>query len=97
MNLDQDQAVGFAQEWIEAWNRRDLTSVLAHYAEDFEMSSPLIVKITGEPSGTLAGKTQVEAYWRTALTMIPGLHFELVRVFVGAGSDPTPETGHNGM
>ena len=31
----------FAREWVEAWNDHDLDRVLAHYAEDFEMSCGL--------------------------------------------------------
>lgn len=37
----------FAADWLGAWNRRDLEGVLAHYSDNFEMSSPLIAKVTG--------------------------------------------------
>jgi mannose-6-phosphate isomerase-like protein (cupin superfamily) len=50
------------------------------------MTTPFIVKLMGEPSGTLKGKEQVGAYWRRALDRIPDLHFELVDVFAGVGS-----------
>lgn len=51
----------FSQEWLSAWNGHDLEAILSHYAEDFEMISPYIVAITGEPSGTLKGKRAVGA------------------------------------
>ena len=84
--MTQDEAQAWAQEWIDAWNAGDLDRVLAHYADDFEMSSPYIVTIAGELSGKLRGKDAVAAYWRAALVRRPDLHFELLRVFRGVDS-----------
>lgn len=73
----------FANEWISAWNALDLDRVLSHYSDDFEMTSPLIVK-AGEPSGVLKGKPKVEAYWRAALAHLPAdAKFELIAVTQG--------------
>jgi ketosteroid isomerase-like protein len=76
----------FAAEWIDAWNRHDLDAILAHYADDFEMRSPLIARFAGEPSGRLAGKAAVGAYWATALQRLPDLRFELLGLYCGADS-----------
>jgi hypothetical protein len=84
--ITTDRATRFAEEWIAAWNSRDLPRVLSHYDDDFEMASPRIVEIAGEPSGVLHGKTAVGAYWDKALTLNPHLHFELLGVFIGARS-----------
>jgi hypothetical protein len=84
--MNQAFAENFAADWIESWNAHDLDRVLLHYADDFEMSSPVIIQITGEPSGRLCGKASVGAYWSKALQLIPDLHFELVSVLVGVGS-----------
>lgn len=84
--LTRDAARAFAQEWIDAWNSHDLDRILSHYTDDFEMSSPLIVSIFGEPSGTLRGKAQVRAYWALGLERRPGLRFELLEVFSGVNS-----------
>ena len=86
MTIGRDHALQFARQWIEAWNAHDLDAVLAHYSDDFEMSSPFIAAFTGEPSGRLKGKAQVRAYWRKALDRIPDLRFELLGAFAGAGS-----------
>ncbi|HTQ50595.1 MAG TPA: nuclear transport factor 2 family protein [Candidatus Acidoferrales bacterium] len=86
MIMTREFAAGFAAEWIAAWNARDLPRVLAHYSEDVEMSSPFIIRIAGEPSGCLRGKEKLMAYWQKALRQNPGLHFELLDVFVGANS-----------
>ena len=76
----------FAAHWIEAWNSHDLAQVLSHYAEDFQMSSPYIARIAGEPSGTLKGKAAVGAYWAKALKRMPDLRFELVDTLAGVDS-----------
>ncbi len=84
--MDSAFAQHFATEWVAAWNAHDLEKVLSHYADGFEMSSPYIVALAGEPSGTLIGKPAVEAYWRKALSAFPDLHFDLISVLVGANS-----------
>jgi ketosteroid isomerase-like protein len=79
-------AEGFAADWIDAWNRHDLDAILAHYADDFEMRSPYIVQIAGEPSGVLRGKAAVGAYWAAALARMPDLRFTLIDTFGGVDS-----------
>jgi ketosteroid isomerase-like protein len=51
--MEKGFAERFAKEWVAAWNSHDLDRVLAHYEEDFEMSSPIIIALVGEPSGKL--------------------------------------------
>jgi len=75
-----------ASQWIAAWNSHDLDRVLAFYTDDFEMSSPYIVDIVGEPSGTLFGKPAIRAYWEKAMRLFPGLHFTPEIVYKGANS-----------
>ncbi len=84
--LDARTADAFATEWIAAWNSHDLARILAHYADDFEFSSPFIVEIVGEPSGRLTGTAAVGAYWAQALARRPDLHFELTAVLRGMRS-----------
>ncbi|MCC6715510.1 MAG: nuclear transport factor 2 family protein [Gammaproteobacteria bacterium] len=84
--IDRNFAEHFAADWIDAWNRHDIDRVLSHYADDFQMSSPVIVKIAGEPSGTLQGKAAVASYWRRALELYPDLRFDLLATLVGVNS-----------
>ncbi len=84
--IDPTWAHQFAEEWINAWNAHDLDRILAHYADDFEMSSPLIVERMKEKSGTLKGKTAVRPYWQIGLDATPPLKFELIDIFVGVDS-----------
>jgi len=94
--IDKAFADNFAAEWIEAWNERDLERVLSHYTDDFEMSSPVIVKIADEPAGTLKGKPAVRSYWAKALELIPHLHFELLATLIGVNSIALYYHGHRG-
>jgi ketosteroid isomerase-like protein len=84
--ISAEQARTFAQEWVESWNSHDLERILSHYADDFEMTSPFIVGLMNEPSGTLQGKEKVRAYWAKALERIPDLHFKLIEVLASVDS-----------
>jgi SnoaL-like protein len=84
--MDKAFAEQFAADWIDSWNSHDLDRVLSHYADDFEMSSPVIIQVAGEPSGTLQGKAAVARYWKKALELLPDLHFELISVLAGVTS-----------
>ncbi|MDC8451246.1 MAG: nuclear transport factor 2 family protein [Nitrospira sp.] len=90
-------AAQFAEEWVAVWNSRDLDRILAHYADDFEMASPYIAAITGEPSGVLKGKAAVAAYWAKALARLPTLRFELHSILIGAESVVIYYKGVSGM
>lgn len=84
--MDEKFAKSLASEWVKAWNAHDVERILLHYADDFEMSSPIIAQLLGVPSGTLRGKESIGAYWRKALQVVPDLQFELITVLVGVRS-----------
>lgn len=84
--MDKSFAEHFAADWIDSWNSHDLERILTHYEDDFEMSSPFIPQIAGEPSGTLRGKAAIGAYWGKALELIPDLQFELITTLLGVDS-----------
>jgi hypothetical protein len=86
LKMEKAFAEHFAVDWIASWNAHDLERILSHYADDFEMSSPVIIQVAGEPSGTLRGKAAVGAYWKKALGLIPDLQFELLSVLAGVNS-----------
>ena len=84
--MEKNFAMHFAHDWIDSWNKHDLSRILSHYTDDFEMCSPMIVKVAGDASGILQGKEAVGAYWAKALKMVPDLHFELMSVCIGIDS-----------
>jgi ketosteroid isomerase-like protein len=95
--MEKGFAERFAKEWVAAWNSHDLARVLAHYEDDFEMSSPIITILIGEPSGKLRGKAAVGAYWAKALRTIPDLRFELLAALAGVNSVTVYYQGHRGQ
>ena len=95
--MEQGFAQRFAREWIAAWNSHDLDRILAHYEDDFEMSSPIIRTLAGEPSGRLRGKAAIRAYWAKALQKLPDLRFELVQALAGVDSVTICYKGHRGF
>lgn len=95
--IDKKFAEHFAKDWIDAWNSHDLDRILSHYSDQFEMSSPVIVQIAGEPSGTLKGKAAVGGYWAKALQLIPDLRFELLAILAGVNSITLYYKGARGL
>jgi hypothetical protein len=84
--INHEWARQFAEEWIQAWNSHDLDRILSHYADDFEMFSPLIIERMDIASGMLKGKDAVRPYWQKGLATTPPLRFELLDVFSGIDS-----------
>lgn len=97
MVVEADAARAFATAWIAAWNAHDLDRILEHYAEDVEFTSPYVVRIAGEPSGTLIGKHALRAYWAKGLAMLPDLHFTPIETLVGVDAVTLVYRGHRGV
>jgi ketosteroid isomerase-like protein len=95
--MEKEFSERFANDWIAAWNSHDLRRILAHYEDDFEMSSPIIPVLVGESSGKLRGKAAVGDYWAKALQKIPDLRFELVTVLAGVESVTVYYKGPKGL
>lgn len=79
-------AKNFAKEWIKSWNSHDLEDIMKHYADDLEITTPMIKLAGGIESGSLQGKENVKAYWSKALQKFPDLKFELIDVTSGVNS-----------
>ena len=76
----------FAKDWISSWNSHKMEDILSHYADDIEVTTPMIKLAAGIESGSLKGKALVADYWIKALVKVPDLHFELVDVTSGVNS-----------
>ena len=84
--IDRDRAQRFADSWYAAWNRRDLTAILEHYADDVEMASPLVATLTGHADGSITGKEALAVYFAAGLEKYPDLRFEPLDLLVGVDS-----------
>ncbi len=74
----------FAEDWAQAWNRRDVESVLAHFRDDIIFASPTALAVTGSP--VLHGKGALREYWTKALARIGSIEFSVIRVLWDAAS-----------
>ena len=75
-----------AQEWIAAWNAHDLELILAHYAEDVELTSPFVAKLTGPSEGVVRGKAALRDYFTRGLEAYPTLRFDFIQLYPGVRS-----------
>ncbi|HUR95679.1 MAG TPA: nuclear transport factor 2 family protein [Gemmatimonadales bacterium] len=84
--MTEAEAQAFGQQWIAAWNTHDLDLILSHYADDVEVTSPLVESVLGPGRATVRGKERVREYWGKALARYPELHFRLYRAYAGPRS-----------
>lgn len=73
----------FVESWLKAWNQHDLPEIMSHYSDDFEVHSPMLIKLGITPTGKLKGKPLIADYWLQSLIKFPDLHFTLQSVTVG--------------
>ena len=81
--IDAPIADRTAQQWLDAWNAHDARAVVAHFANDVTVASPLIEVRRPGSGGRLRGRDAVLAYYEEGLRLAPDLHFELVEVLCG--------------
>jgi ketosteroid isomerase-like protein len=95
--IDRDTAVRIATQWLQAWNAHDARAVVAHFAEDVAVSSPLIEARRPGSGGRLHTKAEVLAYYEEGLRLAPNLHFELVEVLRGIERVTVVYRNHQGQ
>ena len=80
--MTPDFARAFAHDWIDAWNAHDLDRILAHYADEVQLTSP-IARRFGDGSGVIRGKSALGEYFRQGLQTYPDLRFDFLDVLWG--------------
>ena len=78
--IDPNRASEIAHEWLDAWNAHDPERVVAHFAKDVIVVSPLLEQLRPKSKGVISGKREVLEYYREGLAAAGDLHFELVEV-----------------
>lgn len=74
----------FAQDWIEEFNTHDVERILAHYAPEVELISPVYLRFSRGRSDTVRGHPALRDYFTRALQLYPDLRFTLLEVAAGA-------------
>lgn len=86
MKISREWAKSFADEWIRAWNNKDIEAIIHHYTDSVVFSSPFILKSQLDGTGTIHGKNELRKYFNRALEKNPDLHFDLKYTLVGIKS-----------
>lgn len=81
--IERARADELAAEWLAAWNAHRPDLVVAHFADDVTVESPLAARLRPESGGRLQGKAAVLSYYEDGLAASGDLRFELVETLVG--------------
>jgi ketosteroid isomerase-like protein len=84
--VTKDDAWKLANHWIAAWNAHDLDSIMSHYDDAIELTSPVAAQLLGTPDGKVVGRANLKAYFQRGLEAYPELRFTLEDVFSGLNS-----------
>lgn len=84
--LTESVVLQIAHQWLDDWNRHDLDAIMSHYADGIEFTSPMIVKLLGDRTGTIKGKSPLRAYFAKGLATYPQLNFTLLQVLFSVDS-----------
>jgi hypothetical protein len=68
-------------DWIDAWNARDLDRIMGHYADSVVFEANTVVRRWDRPDGRLRGIGELREHFRRGLELAPAIHFELEEVF----------------
>jgi hypothetical protein len=84
--VTRDDAWSLANHWVAAWNAHDLDSIMTHYEDAVELTSPVAARLLGTPDGKVSGKANLRAYFQRGLDAFPELQFRLEDVLWGMNS-----------
>ena len=76
--MTRNDALQFARNWVDAWNRKDVNAVLSHYVEDAIFVSPKAANFVG--NSMVRGKQALANYWQLAAKKIDKIEFTLDRI-----------------
>ncbi len=81
--MDRQQARIRAEQWIGAWNERNLDAIMEHYTPSVRFSAPTVISRWKKADGILMGTDALRQHFKRGLERAPNLHFELVDVLMG--------------
>ena len=82
----KDEAWDLARNWVAGWNAHDLDTIMTHYDEAVELTSPVAAQLLKKADGKVVGKANLRAYFQRGLQAYPDLQFRLEDVLWGIDS-----------
>jgi ketosteroid isomerase-like protein len=92
--LTRDFADAFANDWLSAWNDRDIDRILSHYADDVVFHSPRIALVMCNDAMSVHGKKALQTYWTEALSRSRQLFFTVDDILVSSDAVTILYTNH---
>jgi len=86
IRITEEKARRFAQHWVGDWNAHDLDTIMAHYAVEVVLVSPVAARLLNEPTGVVRGDRALRAYFQRGLAAYPNLTFTLTDTLWGLSS-----------
>ena len=84
--ISTKMAERICQDWIKAWNDRNLDALVTPFSDDIELTSPMVVKLFKLPMGTIKGKDMLREYFSKGLEAYADFKFESLAIFAGMDS-----------
>ena len=84
--MTKNEGWNLAHHWVAAWNAHDLESIMSHYDDAVELTSPVAARLLGLPNGKVVGKSALRGYFQRGLEAFPDLRFDLEDVLWGTNS-----------
>jgi ketosteroid isomerase-like protein len=84
--LTMEKTADYVKRWVAAFESKDLDRVLAFYTDDVVFHSPLIARLSHDPSGTVQGKAALRTYVKKGFEVFDHIKFTLLDVLRGVDS-----------
>jgi ketosteroid isomerase-like protein len=84
--LTLEKTADYVTRWVAAFESKDLDRVLAFYTNDVIFHSPLIARLSHDPSGTVQGKAALRAYVKKGFEVFDHIKFTVLDVLRGVDS-----------
>ncbi|HEY0741680.1 MAG TPA: nuclear transport factor 2 family protein [Chryseosolibacter sp.] len=78
--MTSDQLNSIANQWFDAFNRKDIDALLNLYHDNAEHYSPKLKVRQPETNGLIRGKDAMRDWWLDAFHRLPTLHYRVVRL-----------------
>jgi ketosteroid isomerase-like protein len=84
--LTMEKTADYVKRWVAAFESKDLDRVLAFYSNDVIFHSPLVARLSHDPSGTVQGKAALRAYVKKGFEVFDHIKFTVLDVLRGVDS-----------
>lgn len=93
--IDEATVQELQRHWEDGWNRGDVATIMAPFAENVVFSSPFVARLTGDPqTTTIEGHEALRSYVADSLRRASGVRYTLDATYVGVDTVVLAYTFH---